>query len=135
MASPITSVTPVDKYGTPTGPAVTNLPVPTKYEYGLADISAPEAGRTEDMAMNKMRQGQARHIDLEWTLPTIAECAAIMAAYNSEYILVNFLDGLTGTYMDKRFYVGDRSSPLWNSTKGRWESLSFGIIQQIPDVG
>lgn len=135
MVGPIKSVTPVDKNGTATGPAITDLPNPSKYQYNLADISSPDAGRTEDMVMNKMRLGQARHIDISWSYPSVSECASIMAAFNSEYVRVNFLDGLTGMYMDKRFYVGDRVSPLWNSAKGRWESISFSIIQQVPDVG
>jgi hypothetical protein len=132
--NPIASVTPCDKYGTVTGSMVAEIPAPSVFKYGMQDISGPNAGRLEDMSMNKERKGQARAIDLEWVLPTIAQASIILKAFNSEYALINFIDALEGTFITKRFYIGDRVATLLNTSLGRWESLAFTIIQQDADV-
>lgn len=137
MASntPITSVTPVDFDGNSTGSTLYNIPIPSAYLYTLTDISAPNAGRASSMKMNKMRKGQAIRLDIEWSYPSITDCSYILKAFNSEYVSVRYLDAKEGSYLTKVFYVGDRATPLWNSSKGRWENLKFGIIQQVPDAG
>lgn len=134
--NPIKSVIAVNIDGSAIGGAVlyTNLMIPSEYEYTLTDNSAPDAGRTEDQAMHKMRIGQTLRLDVKWSLPTLAECALLLTAFNAEYINVNYLDAKLGTWTTKRFYVGDRKTPLWNSTDGRWESLGFGLIQQNADL-
>lgn len=133
MASPITSVTPCTVDGVSSGTAVTNLTTPSVYEYNLHDVSDSQAGRLESMKMIKMRKGQATSIRLEWAYPTLAEAADILTAFNSEYVKVNCLQALTGTYAEKVYYVGDRIAPLWNSARGRWERVGFTIIQQEAD--
>lgn len=133
MASPITSVQPCDVNGTTTGTAVTNLPVPAVFVWHEHDISSSEAGRLENMKMLKMRLGQSRSIDVEWSYPTLAEAASILTAFDSEYVKVTCLDAKAGGDVTKVFYVGDRTSPLWNNTRGRWQSVGFTIIQQTAD--
>ena len=133
MASPIESVQPCDENGTTTGSAVTNLPTPAKFVWSQHDISGSGAGRLESMKMIKMRQGQSRSIDVEWPYPTLAEASSILTAFDSEYVKVKYIDAKAGSMLTKVFYVGDRVSPLWNSTEGRWERLGFTIIQQTAD--
>lgn len=132
--SPIQSVTPIDIDGNVLGVAITDIPTPSKFEQILIDISAPDAGGTEDNVMHKMRQGQKIRINLEWSYPTIADASSILSTFNSEYVLVNYLDAKAGAWQDRRFYIGDRNAPLWNSARGRWTSVSFPIIQQVPDL-
>lgn len=133
MSSPIASVTPVTYAGVSTGAAVTNLPLPTTYEPSLYDTSAPDAGRNAAGTMNKMRDGQARDIVLEWTAPSLSEASAILSAFNSEYVLVSFLDPLAGAYVSRRFYVADRRIGKYLHSSTAWESLGFTIIQQTLD--
>lgn len=133
MSSPISSVQPCNVNGITTGDAVTTLPVPSKYVYNLHDISASDAGRLESMRMIKMRQGQARSIDLEWVYPTVEDASTILKAFNSEYLKITFIDAMEGTELTKVFYVGDRISPLWNHARGRWGSIGFTIIQQTAE--
>lgn len=133
MASPITSVKPCSVDGTSAGSAVTNLPVPSKYVFHLHDISDSEAGRLESLTMLKMRRGQSCSIDVEWAYPTLTQCSNILKAFDSEYVEVKYLDAKEGTEQTDVFYVGDRVSPLWNNTEGRWESVGFTIIRQTVD--
>ena len=103
---------------------------PSSYTYRLQDVSAPGAGRTEDMEMQKMRLGQKVKIDLSWSACTTAEVSAILQAFNPEYVSVEYLDPYANAWTTKTFYVGDRASPLYNATSGLWENVTFNIIER-----
>lgn len=103
---------------------------PSSYTYRLQDVSAPGAGRTEDYTMQKLRGAQKVKLDLEWSGVTTAELSAILTAFNPEYIVVEYLDGLAGSFLTKEFYVGDRASPMYNATMGLWENVAFNIIER-----
>lgn len=118
MANPITSVDGVA------------IACPSTYEYTLNDISENDAGRTEDTVMDKQRIGQCVKLKLAWKYLTTAELSAILQAFQPEYIKVTYLDGLHGEYLTSEFYVGDRTSPMYNSTTDVWEKLSFDIIER-----
>jgi len=103
---------------------------PTTYQWDLQDISAADAGRTEDTVMDKMRIGQAVKIQLSWKALTWAEASTILKAFNPEYINVTYMDAMEGTFRTGQFYVGDRSAPMYNATIGLWENVSFNIIER-----
>ncbi|MBO1291958.1 DUF6711 family protein [Faecalibacterium sp. Marseille-P9590] len=103
---------------------------PSSYQWKMQDISASDAGRTEDTKMDKKRIGQIRKIELEWQNVSITDAAAILQAFNPEYIEVCYLDAMTGTYRTSEFYVGDRSTPLYNAKLGVWNNVAFNIIER-----
>lgn len=103
---------------------------PATYVYKLEDVSAADSGRVEDTTMYKNRVGQVVGLELSWVnLPT-AEVSAILTFFNPEYIYVQYLDALSGTFQTKEFYVGNRSAPMYNSKLGLWQNISFNIIQR-----
>lgn len=102
---------------------------PSKYVYQLYDVSDPDAGRTEDVVMHKNRIGQCVKLELEWANVSTAQLSAILQRFNPEYITVNYLDGLNGGYRTCRFYVGDRSAPMYNAAMDLWENVAFNIIE------
>lgn len=106
------------------------IPCPSSYTYKLSDVSAPDAGRTEDTTMDKMRIGQCVHLELSWAYLTTAEVAQVLTAFNPEYFTVTYLDAMRGTYRTSTFYAGDRSAPMYNNTVGRWTNVSFNIIER-----
>jgi hypothetical protein len=103
---------------------------PSKYQYGLQDVSASDAGRTEAVTMDKKRIGQCVKVELSWAYLTTAEASAILRAFNPEYITVRYLDLLSGAYRTSEFYVGDRTAPMYNAEMGLWENVSFDIIER-----
>lgn len=103
---------------------------PSSFQWTLEDVSAPDAGRTEDVVMHKKRIGQVVALQLSWQNITTAEVSAILKAFNPEYIDVNYLDPMQGGYITKTFYVGNRSTPLYNAVLGLWSNVSFNIIEQ-----
>lgn len=105
------------------------VPVPSKYQYDLQDVSSPDAGRSEDGTMWKLRITQKVKIELAWSNLQTAQVAEVLNAFNAEYISVTYLDAKSGSFQTKKFYVGDRTSPLYNSKLGVWENVSFNIIE------
>ena len=106
---------------------------PSSYQYGLQDISSPDAGRSQDTIMHKERVGQKVKLELSWKGLTWAETAQIMQAFNPEYITIRYPDMLTGQYETKLFYTGDKEAPVkcWLDDSGRKiiETLSFNVIE------
>ena len=109
------------------------VPPPSKYVWGLSDVSAEDAGRTEDMKMHKNRIGQAVTIQLIWRYVSTAVASQVLKAFNPEYVDVEYIDPLEGGTKKRNFYVGDRNAPMYNCELDLWEEISFTIIQQKPD--
>ena len=109
------------------------VPSPSSFVWSLSDISADDAGRTEDMVMHKNRKGQAVTLQMSWRYVTTAEASQILKAFNPEYVFVTYIDPLEGGTRRREFYVGDRNSPMYNGALGLWEEVSFTIIQRGPD--
>ncbi len=82
--------------------------------------------------MHKNRVGQKRKIALGWNNPTKEEAAAILQAFNPEYINVTYPDAMSGTDETREFYVGDRSAPMkmWTVKKKIYSQISFDIIER-----
>lgn len=103
---------------------------PSQYKWEQIDVSASDAGRTEDGLMHKKKIRTVDGITLEWAYPTTTELKAILAAFSAEYISITYLSPTAGDFVTKTFYVGDRSSPMYNSTLNRWENISFKIVER-----
>lgn len=103
---------------------------PSSYLWKQEDVSAADAGRTEDCKMHKKRIGKVVGLELVWNSLSTAEVSAILTAFEPEYITVRYLDARQGGYVTSEFYVGDRSAPLYNSVLDIWENLSFNIIER-----
>lgn len=110
-----------------------SVPSPSTFVWGLSDVSADDAGRTEDMTMHKKRKGQAVTLQLSWRYITTEAASQILKAFNPEYINVNYIDPYEGGEITKVFYVGDRNAPMYNGALDLWEEVSFTIIQRTPD--
>lgn len=106
------------------------VPCPSSYEWKLSDVSAADAGRTEDAKMHKLRIAQKVHLELAWQNISTAKASIILNAFNPEYINVTYLDPKSNAYLTKRFYVGDRSVPSYNVRLGIWSNVAFNIIEQ-----
>lgn len=105
------------------------IPCPSKYDWKLSDVSAADAGRTEDAKMHKLRIAQKVHIELEWQNVGDDVAMAVLTAFQPEYINVNYFDYKSMAYLTKRFYVGDRTVSSYNRVK-HISTISFNIIEQ-----
>lgn len=107
-----------------------SIKCPSSYLWKLEDVSASDAGRTEDTVMYKKRIGQLVGIELSWQNIPTNEVSEILKAFNPEYITVCYLDAMQGKYVTSEFYVGNRSAPMYNAVKGLWSNVSFNIIER-----
>lgn len=109
-----------------------SLPDPSGYSWGLQDISASDAGRTEDTIMHKNRVGMKRKIHLEWTNKDPATVSTILQAFAPEYVSITFPDSLTGGDLTRTFYRGDISAAVrsWTYNYKRYETVSFDCIER-----
>ena len=101
---------------------------PSAYKWKLEDLSASDAGRTEDTVMDKKRIGQLVGIELQWNKVSIPDAATLLKLFNPEYVDVCYLDAMQGMYVTRTFYVGDRSAPLYNGELGLWDNITFNLI-------
>ena len=105
------------------------VPCPSKYDWKLSDVSAADAGRTEDAKMHKLRIAQKVHIELEWQNVSDAVAQTVLTAFQPEYISVNYYDYKAMTFQTKTFYVGDRTVSSY-SRINNIATISFNIIEQ-----
>lgn len=108
---------------------------PSSLVWGLQDVSSSDAGRVQDSGntMYKMRTSQKRKLSVTWTMPTRAQAAEILQAFNPEYFFVGYFDPMDNATEVREFYAGDRSAPFkWFDLKGgtRLTTLSFDIIER-----
>lgn len=106
------------------------MPCPTKFTWKLEDISASDAGRTEDTVMQKNTIGHAVGLELVWNYKTDRETARILQAFYKEYIRVDYRDPLIGEFVTLEFYRGNATVPMYNSKLGLWENIAFNLISR-----
>ena len=120
--------------GTSSSSLTTITPDPASLTWGLQDISASDAGRTQSGYMFKMQVTQKRKLQLSWTLLTAAQASTILNAFNYEYFYCKYWDVLANAYQIREFYVGDRTAPFqWFQLdkKGtKLATVSFDIIER-----
>lgn len=108
------------------------IKTPSAFSWGLQDVSDPSAGRTLNALMHKNRIAQKRKLSLSWNHPTPQEAAAILQAFNPEYVRVRYPDALSGSNETRTFYTGDKSAPMkiWTVRNKRYSQISFDIIER-----
>ena len=107
-----------------------SIPSPSGFQWEREDLSDSSAGRTEDGLMHKNRIGHKVAVSLSWNNISTAKASQILTAFSPEYVSVNYLDPEARKYITKRFYVGNRSAPMYNCRLGIWSNISFKIIEQ-----
>lgn len=108
---------------------VIHLPVPSKYDWKMSDVSAADAGRTEDALMHKMQIAQKVHIELEWQNITDHDAEAILTAFNHQYLQIEYYDYYALAFQTKIFYTGDRQVTTYSRKLGI-STISFNIIER-----
>ena len=111
-------------------PELSYIPCPTSYSWKLSDVSASDAGRTEDALMHKKLITQKRHLEFEWTNLYRTEASNVINAFDAEYFQVQYWDIKSNAYDMRTFYSGDRESPMYNMALGIQSSVKFNIIEQ-----
>lgn len=109
----------------------TFIPDPSSLQWGLQDVSDPNAGRSLDGNMHPNKITQKRKLELTWNGVDFATTSEILQAVQPETFSVTYLDALTNTTQTRTFYVGDRTAPVNSYAVGyRWyTTVSFNLIE------
>lgn len=107
------------------------IPDPSSLQWGLQDVSDPNAGRSLDGKMHPNKITQKRKLELTWNGVDFATTSEILQAVQPETFSVTYLDALTNTTQTRTFYVGDRTAPVHSYAVGyRWyTTVSFNLIE------
>lgn len=105
---------------------------PSAFNFGINDVSASDAGRTQDALMHKNRVARKRKIGLVWSSPTPAEAHEILTAFAPEYFDLTYWDPLDNATATRTFYAGDMEAPVkrWAVGNKLYEQISFDIIER-----
>lgn len=107
------------------------LPVPGAMTYGLQDISAANAGRTESTTMMKDRIGKAPKIELTYNNQYTDTITTALSLVKNEYIYILYQDLENGGgYAYGEFYRGDVTAQVYNGVLDVWSSTKFSLIKR-----
>lgn len=106
-----------------------SIPCPSSYQFNMQDVSASDAGRTQDGMMHKEQIGQCVKLECEWQNIRTSALTTLLQALDTEYMEVVYLNPKRGGYYRGTFYVGDRTAPSYNVRLGIW-TLSANLIER-----
>lgn len=107
---------------------------PSKYQVSEYDVSDENAGRTSDGAMQKNLLGKCLKVEMSWNVLNSTQAQILFSAFTSnQYFTVKLYSPYAAGYVEKQFYVGDRSAPCYSAALDIWQNVSFNIIQRTPD--
>ena len=91
----------------------------SKFKWKKSDVSAKNAGRTQDVKMHKNRLAKKRTLSLGWVNLTKEQIHQILVAFDPEYIT-------------KEFYTGDMEANVkwWAKGHERYSTLDFDVIER-----
>lgn len=103
-----------------------------KWKKSDVDVSAKNAGRTQDVKMHKNRLAKKRTLSLGWVNLTKEQIHQILVAFDPEYVMVTYWDPLAGTDVTKEFYTGDMEANVkwWAKGHERYSTLDFDVIER-----
>lgn len=106
-------------------------PAPQTMQVAIQDIDA-KATRDAQGLLHRDRVATKRKINLTFGALTVPECSSILRLVETEFFSVEYLDPNTGGMKTGRFYVGDRTAPIYTFVDSLpvWKNLSFDLIEQ-----
>ena len=104
----------------------------SKFRWKKSDVSAKNAGRTQDVKMHKNRLAKKRTLSLGWSNLTKQQITTILQAFDPEYVMVTYWDPLAGTDVTKEFYTGDMEADVrwWAKGRERYSTVEFDVIER-----
>jgi len=107
------------------------IPNPSSLQWGIQSVSDSNAGRDMNGEMHVNLVTRKRKLELTWNAVDFQTASEVLQAVNAETFTVEYLDALTNRTEKKKFYVGDRTAPVYSYAVGhRWYSnITFNLIE------
>lgn len=107
------------------------IPNPSSLQWGIQSVSDSNAGRDMKGEMHVNLVTRKRKLELTWNAVDFQTASEILSAVNGETFNVTYRDALTNNTETRKFYVGDRSAPVYSYAVGhQWYSnIAFNLIE------
>jgi hypothetical protein len=106
-----------------------DLLTPSKLSVTISDLDG-ETNRNAKGELVRDRIAVKRKLSLQYPPLTTAQISSVLSKVTSVYFTCSFLDPLVGGTYSGTFYVGDRTTPLYNANMGLWESMTMDFIEK-----
>jgi len=120
----------------PTPAALAALPAPFDMTWGMSDVSAADAGRSNDANATMYKNVITRKVTLGLTWKNLngEQTAQVLRAFLPEYVYVRYHEPTLNAYVVKEFYTGDKSAPVHSidlrSLHIVYKTVSFNVIER-----
>ena len=96
------------------------------------DIDGPDAGRTMDGEMQRMRVATKIRLDITCKPLTTAEASVVLNAILPEYVTVVYDDPMAGTTVTKTMYANNNPANflLHRQSDDLWEGITFPLVER-----
>lgn len=104
------------------------MPTPKSFKVDIEDLD----GETERNALGDLVRDRItvkRKLSLEYGLLSMEEISMILKATSDIEFLCEYPDCMEGTFLTKRFYVGNRSAPYYSNVTGKWQGLTMNFVE------
>ena len=97
------------------------------------DVDGPDAGRTMDGEMQRMRVATKIRLDITCRPLTDTEASTVLNAILPEYVTVVYTDPMAGTTQTKTMYSNNNPASFLikkpNGT-GLWDGITFPLVEK-----
>ena len=96
------------------------------------DVDGPDAGRTMDGEMQRMRVATKIRLDITCRPLTDTEASTVLTAIMPEYVTVVYSDPQTGTTETKTMYSNNNPASflLMKGNVGYWDGITFPLVEK-----
>jgi hypothetical protein len=107
--------------------------MPSEFTVTVLDLDDADATtRTADGTLNRDRITTKRQIEMKFNALTWADISSILQAISGVFFDLYYPDPMTGTYVTKTFYVGNRPAPVAIEKNGViwWAGLEITLTER-----
>lgn len=97
-----------------------------------SDIDGPDAGRTMDGLMHRLRVATKIRLDITCRPLTDEEASTLLKAILPEYVEVSYTDPMEGTTVTRTMYSNNNPASflILKGDVGLWDGISFPLVEQ-----
>lgn len=110
-----------------------NVAAPSEFSVTVLDLDNGESTvRTADGTLNRDRIAVKRQIDITWPPLKWSDTSTLLQAMSGVFFEVYYPDPMTGQYVTKTFYAGNRPAPvaIVKDSEIYWGGLKVTLIER-----